>query len=112
MADKNTKLGDLPDDLTHDEAAKLFATEIDPVIQALLGSLKLLGFTDEDFELVLEAMKELMEVTMQEPDQSMTVEEGMPLVYVSDLLTLGALACEMYKRQHLIPKAMKTHGHN
>jgi hypothetical protein len=99
MADRSMKINEVPDDLTVEQAQELFGTEIDRVIEAMLQSLAHYGFTDADFELLLEAMKELMEATMETPPSGMTVEEGMPYVYVSDLLTLGALTCEIYKHQ-------------
>jgi hypothetical protein len=88
-------------DITPEEAQKLFATEFDEPIKLLLHALRHLGYTDEEFQAMLEAMKDLMEVTIDIPP-GLTVEQGMPYVYVSDLLTLGGLAVETYKRRHML----------
>ncbi len=108
MHDKSTKMADLiADDLSPDEAKELFATEFDEPIRQLLGALRHLGFTDDDFNLLLTAMKGLMEATIEIP-RGLTVGESMPFVYVSDLLTLGALSAEAYKRRDMIEDAIRA----
>jgi hypothetical protein len=106
VADKNTRVEDLDENMSADEAQELFGTEIDPVIRSMLESVKMLGFTDEDFQRLLEAMKELMEACINFPS-NMTVEETMPYVYMSDLMTLGGLSVELYNRRDQVPDILK-----
>jgi hypothetical protein len=108
-ADKNTKVTDLPDDLTPDQARELFGTELDQVIVAMLNTLHALGYTDDEFNEMLAAMQELMEVTVGQPDHELTVDEAMPFVYLSDLLTLGGLGVELYKRQDAMKELARRH---
>lgn len=103
MADKDSKIEDIKDDLTPDQAKELFATQFDEPIRHMLSALSLVGFTTEDFDDLLNAMRELMEGTVNIP-HGLTVEEAMPYVYVSDLLTLGALSAEAYARRDIIEK--------
>jgi len=106
MHDKDTPVSALiGENISPDEAKQLFKTEFDEPIQQMLSALKHLGYTQEDFALLLDAMKELMEATIDVP-RDITVEESMPYVYVSDLLILGALSAEAYKRRDLIEEVI------
>lgn len=109
MADKNTKITDLPEDLTPAEARELFGTELDRVIEAMLHTLHQLDYTEDEFNEMLAAMQELMEVTVGQPDHELTVDEAMPFVYMSDLLTLGGLSVEIYKRQDAMKDLARRH---
>lgn len=81
------------------KAKELFGTEYDDTIKALLSSLE--NFTDyshADFHELLDATKAVLTEVIPMPDD-LTVGESRPYVVVSDLVTLGQLAHEMYLRQ-------------
>lgn len=89
---KNTKISDIMrEEMTADQAREAFGTEFDEAIHSLLGVLEQFGMTEEDFEAILDQGKRLMEATI-EVDMSLTVEESMKYVYVSDLIILGLLS--------------------
>jgi hypothetical protein len=85
--------------ITPQESAAIFATEYDEAIRALLHSLDhYTDFTHEQFHDLLNETKALLLQTMPVP-KDISVKDSMPYVEASDLITLGALAFEMYKRQ-------------
>jgi hypothetical protein len=81
------------------EAAAVFATQYDDAVRALLHSLaEYTDFTDQDFRELMDMTKALLVKTMPVP-KSITIKDSQPYVECSDLITLGALAYEMYLRQ-------------
>lgn len=93
--------------LSPEEAVVIFATEYDDAIRGLVRSLiEFTDFTDEDYERVLGEEKALLEATVPIP-KNLTVSQSKPYVAVSDLVTLGGLAYEMYKRQDQIEDRTK-----
>ena len=85
--------------ISNEKAKELFGTEYDKTIAALLGSLE--GYTDyshEEFHELLTATSQMLEQVIPMPE-NLTLAESRPYVVVSDLVTLGQLAHEMYLRQ-------------
>jgi len=95
---ENTKVSDLHG-ISKDQAQELFGTQYDEAIRALLGTLgNYTEFSNEDFTLLLDQLKLLLDHTVKIP-AGLTVKQSEPYVMVSDLVTLGGLAYEMYQRQ-------------
>lgn len=96
--DFDIKVSDLKN-ISPDEAAALFATEYDAAIKAILATLgSFTDYSDQDFIRLLDELKALMESVIPVP-KGLTVSQSGPYLEVSDLLTLGGLAFETYKRQ-------------
>lgn len=92
--------------LTPDESAHVFATEYDESIRALLGTLeKYTDYSHEEFHQLLDWTKALLKQTMPIP-HGLALKDSLPYVSASDLITLGALSHEMYKRQEQISANM------
>jgi hypothetical protein len=88
--------------MTPKESAVVFATEYDEAIKAVLHSLEhFTDFTHEEFHELLNYTKDLLRATMPVP-ANLSVKDAQPYVKTSDLITLGALAYEMYVRQDQI----------
>lgn len=101
LSEFDIKVRDLPD-LTPQEASAVFASEYDNAIKALLETLDIhTDFSHDDFHRVLDELKDLMMRTIPMP-KNLTVSQSHPYIAVSDLLTLGKLAHEMYLRQDQI----------
>lgn len=102
----DVKVDDLVN-ITPNEAAAIFATEYDEAIRALLQSLtQFTDFTKENFNELLNTTKQLLVATMPVPS-NLSVQDSQPYVQTSDLITLGALAYEMYLRQDQIEDLTK-----
>ena len=94
------KVADL--NLTPEESKVMYATEYDPAIQALMQSLTdFTDYTHDQFHELLDETKALLQQTMPVPID-LSVKDSQTYVRASDLVTLGALAYEMYKRQDQI----------
>lgn len=96
---KQTKMKDLPEDLTPSEAEALFGSVVDPAIKILVNAQKKhLGLSDLEFNAIIRQASDLMSACVDTSlMDNLTVEEvNQSFGLLSDLMMLGLLSYRIH----------------
>jgi hypothetical protein len=90
----DTRIGDLPDDMTPEESGATFGTKYDPTTEILTKIMQEVFKVDDEGigRLHKEVLKIIADSGLKAPDDDDTVAQAMPKVAATDLIMIGYLA--------------------
>lgn len=110
----DTKMSDIPDDLSVEEASKVFASPFDDTARSLVHTLTHLGMSEEDYEGLVESAGAIVHdgseiLAMKERGLiDPTVAEYEPATFLNDLTLIGLLAHTIYMNKDLASEALEN----